>query len=137
MISSEFCSTIFGGERAVRRWVELAKRVNVVRLRGRIRNNILSLLLYYQSVVEAKYFSVKARDCCSTCVPLVISVIGVVLWLLLNTIINNLFFVGRSRKTFICWQINSYVAERLLNRLPRNTRKMLTVSECAYFPYPH
>lgn len=84
----------------MRRWVELAKRVNVVRLRGRIRNNILSLLLYYQSVVEAKYFSVKVRDCCSTCVRLVISVTGVVLWLLLNTIINNLFFVGRSRKTF-------------------------------------
>lgn len=35
LISSEFYSTIFGGERAVRRRIELEKRVNVVRLSGK------------------------------------------------------------------------------------------------------
>ena len=40
-----------------------SESVSSLRLRGRARGN--SHILYWQFEVEAKYFSVKARDYCS------------------------------------------------------------------------
>ena len=65
--------SLVGLHRKWRREVELAQRVNALRLRGRVRSDILSL--YYQCVFEVKYFSVSNFTRCwtgtVTCRPMI------------------------------------------------------------------